>query len=117
MLFHGTHINSLDGVLENGIKGNQLPGFEVRGSSFTSPKADVAFAYACMLGGEQSYHGHVKDADRVLLVLDIPAEWYAEHHVRDVDGIAPETSFDCDIPAEFIVDYVVGDRKAVYAYL
>lgn len=116
-LFHGANKTYLDSILEKGILGNTAEGYEVRGSVFTSPRADIAFAYAGMLGGELNCRGHLTDEDRVLLILEIPDEWYNVHHVRDVAGSCPETSFDCNIPAEFIVDYVIGDRKEVYKHL
>lgn len=116
-LYHGTHINALDSILESGIKGNKAEGYEVRGSVFATPRADVAFGYASMFGGELNCSGHVTDSERVLLILDIDENWYKENFVRKVDGSVPEISFKGDIPANFIVDFVVGDRKQVYSYL
>ncbi len=117
ILFHGSNADNLDSLLSLGIKGNKALGYEVRGSSFASPKPDVAFAYACMLGGEQSFSGYLPENKRVLLVLDVPNSWYDDNLVMTNGGSCPEVSFKADIPAEFIVDYIIGDRKAVYSYL
>jgi len=117
-LYHGCSKDSHESIINSAILGNTAPGYETRGAVFTSPRPDVAFAYACMLGGELNFTGgHLKDEDRVLLVLDIPADWYEKHFVRSVEGSCPEISFDSDIPAEFITNSVVGDRKRVYSYL
>lgn len=115
--FHGCSANDLESILESGIKGNDAPGALIRGRVFVTPRADVAFGYASMLGGELNCRGHQDDSERVLLVLDIPEAWHLDNYARVVGGSCPEQSYFADIPAEFISDFVIGDRQQVYSYL
>lgn len=120
VLFHGTHKDHVASFKKNGLKANEIRATGNRGRAFLSPRSDVAFAYAVM-GGEGQYLNNkgrpkdVPDSDRALIVFHIPNDWYDKHMVREVGGHVPEVSFDVGIPAKFIKQVVVGDRKKVYA--
>jgi hypothetical protein len=112
--YHGATVTTLASILTNGILGTD---YHSKGSTFVSPRPDVAFAYACM-GVEGQYlakaGNNLPDNERVLLILDIPQQWHDDHFVRSVGGSCPETSYDADIPVSFISDHIIGDRKSVY---
>jgi hypothetical protein len=121
-LFHGTHKDHVPSFQKYGAKANWDRTDLNRGAVFLTPRADVAFAYAVM-NGEAQYlmkggrPKDVPDQDRALIVFKVPREWYEAHVVREVEGSAPEVSFNDTVPAEFIVDVVIGDRQKVYRYL
>lgn len=122
MLYHGTHRDHVQSFLTHGARANWDREDLSRGAVFLSPRPDVAFAYAVMNGEAQylikgSRPKDVPDSERALIVFQVPREWYDQHLVREVDGSAPEVSFSDTVPAEFIVDVVVGDRQKVYSYM
>lgn len=121
-LYHGTHKDNVSKIKRTGFVGHPSRKGDSRGYVFMTTRPDVAFAYGAM-SGEADYlskrkNKTVPDEERAMFVVDVPKEWYNDHVVREITSTAaPEISFDADIPAKFIKDVVIGDRKKVYRYL
>lgn len=113
--YHGSHRDHLDSFLKDGIKATA---FNPRKPVCLTPRADVAFGYACM-GGEGQWMSTAKAGskpktippeERLILTVEIPDAWYREHLVSTSSptDLAPEVVFDATIPPEFITDHRVG---------
>lgn len=131
--YHGTHIDNLENVLQNGLIGSEYA------EGWVSLAVDpfTAAGYASMSGGEQSFRGagakskHVPLEERVVFIIQIPQsdflpkiapqrgnvarergrlsnrEWYDEFNGRDVEYyLATEIRYPNRVPPQFIKGFM-----------
>jgi hypothetical protein len=75
-LYHGTHVDNITGILENGIYAPK-EGYTA-GKVSLALEPNTAFGYASMRGGETNFRNqgkqaeHVPPEDRVVFILQLP---------------------------------------------
>jgi len=79
-----------------------------------SKDIDVSYHFASMTGEKNFKNGSETEKnpedERCVVKFSIPDEFYKEHFVREKTGDLSEVSFDCSIPAHFIVSHKIGQK-------